>query len=143
MLDTLCERCQRFDIQSFGRDKFEHRGIRLTDIISSSEQCSFCSYLLEWLQKEYTGFDIARSVTFIHTCDWRSNFPRWLLNWYLSKFHLAECSWVNLSVASGTAKAGHGLNIAKIKVGLGSYGKQSKGSRIAFDVAADPGETSP
>ena len=46
----LCERCQRFDIQAFGRDPYPYRWVSLSSIISSNH-CSFCSLLLESLRR--------------------------------------------------------------------------------------------
>ena len=117
----LCVRCQRFDIQAFGRDTYPYRRVPLSSVIQSSNHCSFCSLLLESL----------RSV-----CGYRT---------------IRGGRWVNFKVTKATkqpAAESRGLNVASIDAFVGTINRLEDGSidpnprgHVKFYVAADPGET--
>lgn len=50
----LCSRCERFDIQAFGKSPYPYRGLSLSAAVQSAERgCSFCSLLVENLASRY------------------------------------------------------------------------------------------
>ena len=122
----LCERCQKFDIQAFGRDSYPYRGVPLVSVIQSSNHCSFCSLLLESLR----------------------SLPRYINNspsrfGYLFPLHSDE--WVNFTATKATKQpvAGcHGLNVASIGAFVGSINVRDpeREGYVKFHVAADPGK---
>lgn len=51
---SLCPRCERFDIQAFGKSPYPYRGLSLSAAVQSAERgCSFCSLLVENLASRY------------------------------------------------------------------------------------------
>jgi hypothetical protein len=57
----LCDRCQRFDLQSF---KHGARGFRLSELRTSSEQgCDFCSLLIEALDETLKSKPTSLSIS--------------------------------------------------------------------------------
>lgn len=51
---SLCSRCERFDIQAFGRSRYAYVRLPFSNAVKSSEQgCSFCSLLVENLATSY------------------------------------------------------------------------------------------
>lgn len=50
----LCSRCERFDIQAFGRSRYAYQRLPLSTAVQSAGQgCSFCSLLVENLASGY------------------------------------------------------------------------------------------
>lgn len=53
-IKSLCSRCERFDIQAFGKSPYPYRGLSLSAVVQSAERgCSFCSLLVENLASRY------------------------------------------------------------------------------------------
>ena len=106
----LCVRCQRFDIQAFGRDTYPYRRVRLSSVIRSSNHCSFCSLLL-------------KSLVNVH-----------------GYRNVQDGSWVNFTVTKATklpAAGSRGLNVASIDAFVD---RDPMKRYVKFYVAADPGE---
>ena len=114
--EMLCERCQRFDIQAFGRDPYPYRGVPLRSVISSKD-CSFCSLLLESLKK-------VEGNSNLHNRHW--------VNFTVTKA-------IKQPVAGS-----RGLNIASIHAFLDiesfDVPVPKRVEYVKFHVAADPGE---
>ena len=117
----LCVRCQRFDIQAFGRDTYPYRGVPLSSVIRSSNHCSFCSLLLESLGNVHGDRTIRHD------------------------------GWVNFTVTKATkqpAAGSRGLDIASIDAfvrfkyaPVDVFDRNPKRRRyVKFHVAADPGK---
>ena len=129
----LCERCQRFDIQAFGRDPYPYRGVPLLSVIRSSNHCSFCSLLLESLQKAQKTVPIKEAI------DAGRESQRWLL---------LQGNWVNFAATKATEQrvaGSDGLNVASIDAFTGSLDTKDPKRRngyVKFHDAADPGEMS-
>lgn len=143
MPNILCEGCQRFDIQAFGRDPFPYRGVHLTDVIRSSRSCSFCNLLLEHLQKSNKWVKIGKITDSCDKFD-RSRSPlKYLYSWHISPVRLWEHSWVNFSINRRTTSEDNtrrGLDIASMDVSLGAFCRgDGDPDRFKFHVAADPG----
>ena len=110
----LCEHCQRFDIQAFGRDPYRYRGVPLSTVIRSYNHCSFCSLLLENLPR-VQRYPIIR-----------------------------DGGWVNFVARKATKQpvTWNGLNVASIDAFVGSLTYKTPRRYVKFHVAADPGEMS-
>ena len=122
----LCERCQQFDIQAFGRDSYPYRGLPLVSVIQSSNHCSFCSLLLESLRSVH-GYINTYPCIFGYLCPLKSD------------------EWVNFTVTKAIRQpvaASHGLNVASIGAFVGSVDVRDPKRKgcAKFHVAADPGE---
>lgn len=51
---SLCSRCERFDIQAFGRSRYPYQRLSLSTAVQSAEKgCSFCRLLVENLASRY------------------------------------------------------------------------------------------
>lgn len=152
--NMLCERCQGFDIQAFGRDPYPYRGVPLLSVVRSANGCSFCSLLLESLQKANTNVAIKGLVVAYQ--GFRQAFSR---NWLtLETIQLLRCccrvpatlledDWVNFEAIKATEKSlagSDGLNVASIDAFIGSVDRRGpRDSRyVQFHVAADQGEIS-
>lgn len=56
VIEELCDRCQRFDIQTFRKDGYPYRGYLLTDVVRSAiGGCSFCALLIDHLSANDDG----------------------------------------------------------------------------------------
>ena len=111
--NMLCVRCQRFDIQAFGRDTYPYRRVSLLSVIRSSNHCSFCSLLLESL-RNVGGYVIDRYG-----------------------------GWVYFTVTKATkqpAAGSRGLNVASIDASVRYNDLLPSDRDVKFHVAADPGK---
>ena len=164
----LCERCQRFDVQAFGRDPYPYRGVPRLSVIRSSDHCSFCSLLLENLQ-EANADDSIKEITIAYqrfqqlsTRESLSFETLGLLRWLL--YELINPGWVNFAVTKATKQpivGSDGFNVVSIDAFVGSLDRFDRlmprkhprrsllldltdpllrPRRVKFHVAADPGE---
>lgn len=127
--EMLCERCQRFDIQAFGRDPYPYRGVPLHSVISSNH-CSFCSLLLESLRTVEGNLNI-------HDGGW--------VNFAVTKATKQPVAGSRgLNIASIDAFLGY-VDLGFFRFGSFRYGSfrfrdPKRVGYVKFHVAADPGE---
>ena len=152
--NMLCERCQRLDIQAFGRDSHPYRGIPLLSVVRSANRCSSCSLLLESLQKACTQVAIKEVITAyqgfqqLSTRKWLSlETLDWLRCCCYIPLTLLAFDWVNFAAIKAANELIGGsdcLNIASIDAFVGSvdWKDPKQIGDVRFHVAADPGEIS-
>ena len=148
----LCERCQRFDIQAFGRYPHPYRGVPLLSVVRSATRCSFCSLLLESVQKACTQAAIKEVITAcqgfqqLSTRQWFSlETLDWLRCCCYIPIALLESDWVNfaaIKAAKELTGRSDSLNVASIDAFVGSVDRRDPKQMgyVRFHVAADPGE---
>ena len=139
----LCERCERFDIQAFGKDPYPYRGVPLLSVIRSTNHCSFCSLLLESLQKANKHESIKDVID--ASGGFQQLATQLLRCCCKAPATLLRANWVNFALSKAIKQpvaGSDGLNVASIDAFVGSVDDEDpkwKGY-VKFHVAADPGE---
>lgn len=144
----LCERCERFDIQSFGRDPHPYRGVPFLEVIRSAGQCSFCSLLLENLKRAKPQLRVPKYMlagqgpweAFAERIGRPGRWPG-----LPGLADLAETpQWINFSVDKNSRnhmKKAEGLNISSINAFVESLDTAKDSDLVRFNLAADSGES--
>lgn len=151
----LCSSCQNFNIQAFGRDKYEYRGYRLTAVVRAAHAgCSFCSLLLDHLKRADNGDRFSRFTRYLAVtasdetaATYIRSLSMWqridlLSTWLLGKFMFPV--WVHLSVKRGISENVDCLDITHINAFVSSWTEDigRPPPTVEINVAADEGQLS-